>query len=115
MNADALIEQLRALRAQGDGELSVLIITQRPGAIGATPGVPVASAQAGFDWDRGKLLLRPAQPLTELTPEQMADIQASVRKGQSWHAYQAHKKQTTRIAELEAEVARLQRLVGGTS
>lgn len=79
----------------------------RPNAIGGTPRVAVVGMQAGFDWDRGAMLLEPAQPLTTLTPDQVADIQASVRQGQSWHAYQAQKKLRERIAELEAKVAAL--------
>ncbi len=115
MSADALIERLCALRSQCDSDPTVLIVTQRPGRIGGAAGVPVTSVQAGFDWSHGKLLLSTAHPLTELTPEQVTDIVASVRQGQSWHAYQAHKKQAARIEALEAEVARLRRLVGGVT
>ncbi|SQB40208.1 Uncharacterised protein [Citrobacter koseri] len=67
----------------------ITIIVHSPGSIGATPSVEVESIQAGFDWDAGQALIYPAQPLTTLTPEQVADITSSVRKGQSWHAYEA--------------------------
>jgi hypothetical protein len=113
MSLDDLIEQLCVARSQSQQTRSVLIAIERPGTVGATPAVPIASAAAGFDWDSAKVLLRPARPLVAVTPEQLADIRASVRKGQSWHAYQTYKKQSERIEELEREVQRLQELLGG--
>lgn len=112
MTLDSLIEQLQAVRSGQQQTRSVVIATERPGSTGATPAVAIASVAAGFDWDRGKVLLRPEQPLVALTPEQLAAIQASVRKGQSWHAYQAHKKQAERIEELQREIQRLHGLLG---
>lgn len=88
-------------------ESTVRILACRPGGVGPSPTVTVINAQHGFDWDSGSLLLRPAQPLTPLTPEDVAAIHESVRKGSSWHAYEKWKKQEARIKELEQEVARL--------
>ncbi len=64
-------------------DMDVTIVVHSPGRIGSTPSVEVQSIHAGFDWDSGKVLIFPAQPLTTLTPEQVADITESVRKGQS--------------------------------
>ncbi|ENY7211372.1 hypothetical protein ACFZKT_005715, partial [Escherichia coli] len=52
----------------------------------------------------GKVLIFPAQPLTTLTPEQVADITDSVRKGQSWHAYQEYKKHKEQLEKLSIEL-----------
>ena len=79
----------------------------RPGGVGVTPRVAIVAMQAGFDWDNGAMLLKPATPLTELTQEDVAAIHDSVRNGSSWHAYQSHKKLYERIRALEAEVAAL--------
>jgi RPA family protein len=79
----------------------------RPGAVGGTPRVAIVGMQAGFDWDNGAMLLKPESRLTTLTPEDVAAIHDSARKGQSWHAFQQYKKQADRIKELEAEVAAL--------
>ncbi|STJ52092.1 Uncharacterised protein [Escherichia coli] len=67
-------------------DMDVTIVVHSPGSIGSTPSVEVQSIHAGFDWDSGKVLIFPSQPLTTLTPEQITDITDSVRKGQSWHA-----------------------------
>ena len=74
-----------------------------PGSIGGTPCVVVEHLQAGFDWDSGKVLLRTQQPVTALTPEQVADIQASARLGQSWHANEAVRKRTQQMKAAEAQ------------
>ena len=81
----------------------------QPGSIGGTPRSLITAMQAGFDWDNGRMLLKPASPLTVLTPEQVAAIERSARQGQSWHAYEAQKRLRARIRELEAEVAALKK------
>lgn len=98
--------------AYPDRDLRLSIMVTNPGAIGGTPGVPVVAMFEGFDWDRGVLLVQPAQPLTVLTPQQVQDISDSARKGQSWHAYEAQKKLRQRILELERQLAAAQ---GGKS
>lgn len=49
-------------------------------------------------------MIFPSQPLTTLTPEQVADITDSVRKGQSWHAYQEYKKHKEQLEKLSIEL-----------
>ncbi len=82
-------------------DMDVTIVVHSPGSIGSTPSVEVQSIHAGFDWDSGKVLIFPAQPLTTLTPEQITD---SVRKGQSWHAYQEYKKHKEQLEKLSIEL-----------
>ncbi|HBQ2427173.1 hypothetical protein [Klebsiella pneumoniae] len=81
----------------------VTIIIHSPGSVGVTPSVEVESIEAGFDWNAGQVLIYPAQPLTTLTPDQVADITTSVRKGQSWHAYEAYKKHKAEMATAATE------------
>ncbi|EKF3394657.1 hypothetical protein OY653_004590, partial [Escherichia coli] len=85
-------------------DMDVTIVVHSPGSIGSTPSVEVQSIHAGFDWDSGKVLIFPAQPLTALTPEQITDITDSVRKGQSWHAYQEYKKHKEQLEKLSIEL-----------
>lgn len=85
----------------------VTIILHSPGSIGATPSVEIESIQAGFDLDAGQVLIYPTQPLTTLTPEQVADITASVRKGQSWHAFEAYKKHKAQLENAAIEHAKV--------
>ncbi|EHF0861549.1 hypothetical protein FHA16_14735 [Escherichia coli] len=94
-------------------DMDVTIVVHSPGSIGSTPSVEVQSIHAGFDWDSGKVLIFPAQPLTTLTPEQITDITDSVRKGQSWHAYQEYKKHKEQLEKLSIELdAAKQRIAG---
>lgn len=98
-------------------DMDVTIVVHSPGRIGSTPSVEVQSIQVGFDWDAGQVMIFPAQPLTTLTPEQITDITDSVRKGQSWHAYQEYKKHKEQLEklsiELDAAKQRIAELEGG--
>lgn len=85
----------------------ITILVHSPGSIGPSPSVEVEAIHAGFDWDAGQVMIYPAQPLTTLTPEQVADITESVRKGQSWHAYQAYKKHKAQLENAALEHAKV--------
>lgn len=93
------------LTQRRDPEITIAI--HSPGSIGPSPSVEVEAIHAGFDWDAGQVLIYPAQPLTTLTPEQVADITASVRKGQSWHAYEAYKKHKAQLENAALEHAKV--------
>ena len=57
----------------------------------------------GNDWENNCMILTPAQPLTVLTPDEVRDIQLSMRQGGNWHSYQRHQKQQDKIDLLEAQ------------
>ncbi|AXH72341.1 MAG: pmgU domain protein [Caudoviricetes sp.] len=79
--------------SERDADNEVRVVVHAPGSLGGTPSVGLSERgiQVGFDWDNGKLLLNPEVPLTRLTPEDVAAIHESVKEGQSWHAYEAHR------------------------
>ncbi|SWX75905.1 Uncharacterised protein [Klebsiella pneumoniae] len=85
----------------------ITIAVHSPGNIGPSPSVEVEAIHAGFDWDAGQVMIYPAQPLTVLTPEQVAEISESVRKGQSWHAYEAYKKHKAQLENAALEYAKV--------
>lgn len=93
------------LTQRRDPEIKIII--HSPGSIGATPSVEVEAIHPGFDWDAGQVMIYPAQPLTTLTPEQVNDITESVRKGQSWHAYEAYKKHKAKLENAAIEYAKV--------
>src|SRR3546814_636945 len=102
MKVRETIAQLQRMleHAGGRDDLDLDVRVFAPGTVGGTPRVAVEILQAGFDWDAGVVLAIPAAPLTKLSPEDVAAIHESVRRGQSWHAYQHYKKQAGRIAAL---------------
>ena len=85
----------------------ITILVHSPGSIGPSPSVEVEAIHAGSYWDAGQVMIYPAQPLTTLTPEQVADITASVRKGQSWHAFEAYKKHKAQLENAALEHAKV--------
>lgn len=103
----ALVDRIwsNTLTQRRDPEITIAI--HSPGSIGPSPSVEVEAIHAGFDWDAGQVMIYPAQPLTTLTPEQVADITTSVRKGQSWHAYEAYKKHKAQLEDAALEHAKV--------
>lgn len=72
--------------------MKLVVVLHRPGSMGGTPCIEVEGIHDGFDWDAGKVMIHTAQPLTLLSPEDVTAIHESVKKGQSWHAFEAHRK-----------------------
>uniref|UniRef100_A0AAU6W2I7 Uncharacterized protein n=1 Tax=Pseudomonas phage Touem01 TaxID=3138548 RepID=A0AAU6W2I7_9VIRU len=83
--------------------MKLVVVVHSPGLIGGTPCVEIEHIAAGFDWDSGKLMFTPATPLTKLSPEDVEAIRESVAKGQSWHAYEAHKAMCAKLKAAECQ------------
>jgi len=113
--AGEFIEALRVMQQYGEEDrrrpLEMKIAIFRPGSLGGTPCVGVETVAGGFDWDAGKLMIYPSEPLTALSPEEVADIRKSVAGGQSWHAYQQHKEQQDKIKAAEQARDKAQELL----
>lgn len=93
-------------KAKGRRErLTFEVVINQPGGLGGTPAVDFVTMSLGFDWDAGRILLQPEKPLTLLAAEDVAAIRESVRKGQSWHAYQAHQRHEAEKEALRDEIA----------
>lgn len=108
MKVDEATDQLGGVIArQPNREWTLVVKVFNPGSVGGTPCVAVKRMDVGFDWDNGKVMIETDLPLTTLTPEDVAAIHKSAKDGQSWHAFQAYKKQAERIKTLEAELAQL--------
>ena len=105
LNAIELLRRIYDHAGSRRDSMTLSVVIHQPGALGGTPGVDVNHIQAGIDWDAGRVLLTVDTPLTKLSPENVAAINQSVKAGQSWHAYQAHKKMIAHIADLEHQLA----------
>lgn len=112
--SEAIVQLQEAQHAAQGRDLKLCIPIHRPGSLGGTPCVQVTRLSAGIDWDHSRLFVGADEPLSVLTADEVADIRRSIAKGQSWHAYQAHKQMASkldqalaRIAELEAELVTL--------
>lgn len=114
---DAAIEHLQRVQKVNSGRpWRVTIRKHNPGGMSGHGTTEVESIAAGFDWTAGQVVIYPAKPLTELTPEQVEAIEKSVRAGGSWHAYEAQKKLRERALKAEARVAELeQQLASGVT
>lgn len=110
--AEALAQMQRIAAAQGERPQRLVVRKFSPGGMCGHGRVEVKSIDGGIDWYAGRVIITPATPLTELTPEEVAAIAKSVRAGASWHAYQREKKLHDKIAALEAEVKTLRRQCG---
>lgn len=61
----------------GHYDLEVVVCVERAGAVGATPAVSVKSANLGFDWDQGRLVLYPETTLREIDQDECAALRKS--------------------------------------
>lgn len=108
MDLDTAIEHLQRIQKLNRSRVWRLVVRKfNPGGMTAHQTTEVEGIYAGIDWEAGRVVLQPAKPLTELTPEQVEAITQSVRSGSSWHAYQREKSLRDRIEALEAEVVQL--------
>ncbi|EQD80914.1 hypothetical protein B1A_00383, partial [mine drainage metagenome] len=90
MRLSTLIATLQRIATRG-GDPDVMVSVQSQAELrGTIPAVGINAAHAGFDWDSGRVLLTPAQPVVALTAAQVEAIVKSVREGQSWHTYQTY-------------------------
>lgn len=104
------ITAAKALEALADNSRSphpaerlIIPVIPRDGTAGIIPHVEAQALMPGNDWERNCMILTPAQPLTVLTPDEVRDIQLSMRQGGNWHSYQRHQKQQDKLALLEGQ------------
>ena len=108
-SVDAAIEHLQRIQKMNtDRQWRLVIRKHNPGGMSGHGTTEVESIHAGFDWEAGRVVIYPANPLTELTQEQAEAIEKSARAGGSWHAYEAQKKLRERALKAEARVAELE-------
>lgn len=91
-------------------ECRFMVRISNPGGLTAHQTVDACDVSFGFDWEARQIVVTPAKPLTTLTPEQLAEVAASVKNGQSWHAYEAHKRREAKWQEkLTAAISQARR------
>jgi hypothetical protein len=104
------ITAAKALEALADNSRSthpaerlIIPVIPRDSTMGPIPHVEAQALMRGMDWENNCMILTPEQPLTVLTPDEVRDIQLSMRQGGNWHSYQRHQKQQDKIDLLEAQ------------
>lgn len=111
---DAAIEALQRIRTTDPNRKHRLVVRKHnPGGMTAHQTTEVQGIFAGFDWEAGRVIIEPALPMTELTPEQVGAIEQSMRDGRSWHAEQARSALRERALKAEARVAELEQQLQG--
>lgn len=90
-------------RSHHPAERLIIPVIPRDNTMGPIPHVEAQALMRGMDWENNCMILTPAQPLTVLTPDEVRDIQLSMRQGGNWHSYQRYQKQQDKIDLLEAQ------------
>lgn len=111
MSAAEVFSSLRGILDSVDesrrSKLSLELLVHQPGSIGPSPAIGIERLDMGFDWNQHRILAKPLSPITLLTPKDLEDIAASVRRGNSYHAYQQYRSLRAQIQQLQADNARL--------
>lgn len=97
---DALADNARSNRPATH---LIIPVIPRDSTIGVMPHVEAQALMRGMDWEGNCMILTPSQPLTVLTPEEVRDIQLSMRQGSNWHTFQRYQKQQNQIDLLTAQ------------
>jgi hypothetical protein len=108
MSANNAMEILSRQNFQPHKEFSLHVKTLSPNKLGGTACVRVVEMYKGMDWDDGKFLIETEHQLTQLSPEDVAAIRASVKEGQSWHVYQQYKKHDETVKQLQIRITELE-------
>lgn len=66
-----------------DKSLEIAVVSQ--GSMGGSPTVKIKNMVCGIDWDAGKLIIYPEDPLIKLTPEDLEVVRKSVSQAHSYH------------------------------
>lgn len=69
-----LIERIEKTQGVNLEEVELAIHSVKIGTMGPSPITPVKSIQLGFDWDKGKLLIRPTCDLREVDRNEIKAI-----------------------------------------
>ncbi|HHA3594077.1 TPA: hypothetical protein ACODIZ_003603 [Salmonella enterica subsp. enterica serovar Newport] len=77
--------------------------------LGPRPTVALVGAAQGIDWDKETLFLHPEQPLTPLTPDELAEIKQCRADGQSWAVHKAHERWQLERDELVDTIIKLRK------
>ena len=81
-------------------DVQVVIATHKVGLIGGTSNTNVKSANLGFDWDTGKLLIYPEQTLREINRDEIKALKDNYEE-LGWSKYKIDKivKENKRLKE----------------
>lgn len=98
MKLNQLAKTLEHLNRGRNGEDKVCISIQVPNSIGPSPVVEIESVRHGFDWDNGKLILIPKEPLSKSEVDNIAKIRELTKK-LGWKDYENRnlKKENERL------------------
>lgn len=108
ITADKALEALADnSRSTHPAERLIVPVIPRDSTAGIIPHVEARALMRGMDWENNCMILTPAQPLTVLTPDEVRDIQLSMRQGGNWHSYQRHQKQQDKIDMMAAQLSAL--------
>lgn len=87
----------------GDNELAITVV--RVGTVGSTPTVGVRHLSAGFDWDRGRIIIVPEEPLRQISMDEIKTIKQKYDElGWSYYKTNRIKKENERLKEENAEL-----------
>ena len=96
--------ELKAILEQEDDNLDVMILINLPYAtVGSRPMVGIESVHGGFDWEAGRLMIKPTEGLTP-TDRDFAKQMKDMQDKWGWSEYENR--------GLKAENKKLRKLLG---
>ena len=89
--------------------LKVCIKVERVGAVGSSPTVEVKNVSAGFDWDKGKLIIYPESLLREVDRDELDMINKKMKEaGWNYYEFSNLKRENVKLKQKIQELQKAQ-------
>ena len=89
--------------------LKVCIKVERVGAVGSSPTVEVKNVSAGFDWDKGKLIIYPESLLREVDRDELDMINKKMKEaGWNYYEFSNLKRENAKLKQKIQELQKAQ-------
>ena len=107
LEVKAAVDALCAVAGEEASSMLFGVKVFTPGGLRMVPLVEVRRIARDIDLGSGNVYVELVDEVSKVSADERDAIMTSVRRGGSWHAYQAHKRSAEKIEVLERRISQL--------
>lgn len=107
LEVKAAVDALCAVAGERASSMFFGVKVFAPGGLRMVPLVEVKRIARDIDLGSGNVYVELVDEVSKVSADEREAIMTSVRRGGSWHAYQAHKRSAEKIEVLERRISQL--------